>query len=619
MKRKKRLAGRLSTTSDQKQPNHLLFFDTETHNHYISDTQKEQHLTLGVARYVYREAGGNIKSRQDCIFRNTDELMTFIESKVHAKKKILIFAHNIAFDIMVTNLPKWFKENRVTPQPFIRNGMVFVWSVRYESRSLTFINTGNFTPYRLSQIAKDLGMEKLLVEFETVGEQELIEYCTMDVAIIEKLILSFIQFLEDNQLGAFKSTLASQALTAYTTRFNKNLPYTTDINGVLDLEKEAYKGGRTECFKIGRFNHEKIYYTDINSMYPYVMTGDLIPKRFIRGMVNPPINRTYETMKHRYIIARCKLQTPLPFIATLFNPLKYKITNSTTTPKDSKLIFPIGEFEVVLHHAELEYAIENGFVQSISQALMYERGEIFNDYVNFFTDMKIQATIDGNRVNRLMAKLFLNSLYGKFGQRHKSFNLIEESPDIMVFPDKIYNDKGEIISSEFLWFGERWENITQGWANHSIPAIAGAVTSKARMLLWYYALEVGLENLYYTDTDSLMVNAIGYDKLKDHIDDTKLGYLKLEKTADELIINGCKDYRFDGKRTLKGVPTNATEISPQTYEYEHFEGAGQWQRRGMDTPPRITLMQKTKRSPYDKAHVNPDGTVEPFVLKYHHS
>lgn len=614
MKKQKRREGRLSKTTDDRQPNHLFFFDTETISNYITPTQKEQILRLGVVRYNYIDKDLNVKVDKELTFYSTDELMEFIFHFLAKKKVGYIFAHNVGFDLMVTSLPMWFKNKGLDIKPYIRNGMVFIWSVKTPNGTLKFINTANYTPYKLSKIAKDLGMEKLSVQFDTDNESELIKYCRQDVSIIRELITQYIRFLDDNKLGSFKMTLASQALNAYKRRFNSNLPYTHTDNEVLELEERSYKGGRTECFKIGEFNSQTYYYTDINSMYPYVMYGDNQPKRRINSIYNPSLEKVERLSSIRYLLADCTLNTPLPFIGTLFNPKQYTITNSSTTPRHNKLIFPTGEFREVLHHAELIYALERGFIQKIHRLVLYECGDLFSEYIDFFYNLKKTSVESGNSTIALMAKLFLNSLYGKFGQRYKFFKPIADvNPDEFTI-DMVYNEVTNKFYSEFVWFNERWANITDGWVSHSMPIIAGAITSKARMLLWEYAEMVNRENLYYTDTDSLVVNEIGLNNIDSYLNPLELGYLKIEKTTDHLTINGLKDYRWGDTRTLKGVPKTAIEIEPNVFQYEQFEGLAQWQRRDMSKPPLIYTTTKTKRTPYDKGVLLPDGNVVPYNL-----
>ena len=350
-------------------------------------------------------------------------------------------------------------------------------------------------------------------------------------------------------------------------------------------------------------------------MYPYVMRGDNMPKRMIRELTEISIDKVANLMNERYVLCEVTLNTPLNFLGVLYKPDKYTITNTTQKPHGSKLLFPIGEFRETLHHNELTYALKMGFVNKIHRCIIYERADLFTEYIDFFTKMKVDATNDNNPTYRLMAKLFLNSLYGKFAQRHKWFEPITEHVRDKFHADIVHNIDTGKTHSEFKWFGETWGNFTDGWVEHSIPVIAGAVTANARMLLWDYIYEIGVNNMYYTDTDSLVTNTDGYNFLQPFIHDTTLGKLKLEKTTDRMSIYGCKDYRFGDERVLKGVPKNAIEVDKHTFEYEQFEGVAQWQRRDMSKPPTIFTTTKTKRTEYDKGIQQIDGTVIPYEFK----
>jgi len=44
-----------------------------------------------------------------------------------------------------------------------------------------------------------------------------------------------------------------------------------------EFEREAYFGGRVECFRLGNFTDEFFYNIDVNSMFPSVMKENLYP------------------------------------------------------------------------------------------------------------------------------------------------------------------------------------------------------------------------------------------------------------------------------------------------------------------------------------------------------
>lgn len=153
-----------------------------------------------------------------------------------------------------------------------------------------------------------------------------------------------------------------------------------------------------------------------------------------------------------------------------------------------------------------------------------------------------------------------------------------------------------------------------GESTYSFPAIAGAVTAYARMYLYHLMQTAGFENIFYCDTDSLIVNAKGLERLDHYLNDIQLGSLKVEDYTSEVIIRGCKDYAFGDDNKTKGVPKKAIPLSTHDWEYEQFRGAKTWLNEGMPVGMIIEQRTKERRTSYDKGVVLPSGNVTPLVF-----
>jgi len=595
-------------------PSQMVFFDTETSPIIKDNGQEYQSLKLGVARYIKLSPKGKIIKDESIVFRNNRTFIRFISQFMRPKTKIYLFAHNIAFDIMVLDLAQYFLEIGVETRPPIQNNAMFLWRVKTARGTLEFINTGNYVLRPLADIGEDLGIPKLAIDFGDVTDDELITYCARDVEILKVFIFKMVQWLRDNNLGSFKSTIASLAFSVYRYKF-MNIPIGIHNDGLaLKIERKGYKGGRTEVHQMGNFNSVIYGYYDINSMYPFVMKDENLPTKYLGYEHQPTLSTIKEYMKDYYIIADVTITTDKPFFPIKFNPNYHTIENTNIDPTTGKLIFPIGTINSVLHHDELAYAIEENMPIEIHGFTYYKRGKIFSEYVDFFTKMKIQADEVNNKTDRLFAKLMLNSLYGKWGQKFKDTvyvgNVVTQFDSNCTIIDK----NGNEIATQTIWLGRVYHAITNGEATYSFPAIAGAITAKARMLLWSYMERLGIENIFYCDTDSIITNDVGWDILKDEIHPTKLGALALEKASNNLIIRGAKDYQFGDGRVIKGVPKNAKLVKPNSYEYLQFEGFKTWVNRGASGSPRTWTQTKTKKSSYDKGIVQPNGKVKPLEV-----
>jgi hypothetical protein len=148
----------------------------------------------------------------------------------------------------------------------------------------------------------------------------------------------------------------------------------------------------------------------------------------------------------------------------------------------------------------------------------------------------------------------------------------------------------------------------------SFPAIASHITAYARMYLWELMKTAGLENVYYVDTDSLMLNKTGYAALKPRIDQTKLGALKVEWKSDHVVLNGLKDYEIDGRLKAKGIRKTAVQTAPGVFTQEQFRGIEGMIRDGDLDRILIKTVSKTLLRKYLKGQVMESGKVFPLRL-----
>jgi len=90
--------------------------------------------------------------------------------------------------------------------------------------------------------------------------------------------------------------------------------------------------------------------------------------------------------------------------------------------------------------------------------------------------------------------------------------------------------------------------------------------------MWMYDLmcQARREHVYYIDTDSLIVDYIGFRALESEIDEHAIGKLKIESESDDVEILARKDYKFGGKRVLKGIRRDAIEVEPNRFSQWHF-------------------------------------------------
>jgi hypothetical protein len=185
---------------------------------------------------------------------------------------------------------------------------------------------------------------------------------------------------------------------------------------------------------------------------------------------------------------------------------------------------------------ELKNAIKFGYLFEVLEGYIFKAEDLFSKYIEKLYNMK--ATSPKNSPKYQIAKLLLNSLYGRFGMApimNHSEIVQKQNMDIIIRDIGIENIISEIplgyqslivLNDEFV--DEMQINV----------AIALCVTANARVDMSVFKNNPKLTGkLYYTDTDSAFIEK---ELPKYMVDETKLGKMKLEYILTEFVALGTK-------------------------------------------------------------------------------
>lgn len=588
----------LPESKSQEMPSNCIWFDTET-KHRLDDAGRQHHyLWFGYAAFQRRIPSGKWSEPEWFRFETIAEFWEWVNSKSRPRTRLYLFAHNGGFDLPVmhafTELPKMgFKlKNAVADAP----PLILTW--RNDSRTIRFIDTLNIWRTSLEEIGKSIGHNKLTMPAPEAPQSEWDAYGQQDTDIIRRALLAWFDFLTDNDLGGFSATIASQSFNAYRHRFMPCPIFIDNNEKALEVSRASYVGGRTECFKLGT-HRGQFYYLDVNSMYPSVMKDNLFPRQLVSVYRDPSDKEIEKWSKEFLLIAECIINTDEPIYPMIFG---------------SKLIFPVGRFHVFLAHPEYMQAVKRGHVEQTIRVACYEPAELFSDFVTEIYTLRQKARKQGNEINAWLYKILLNSLYGKFGQRGRRYETIGEcDPNELGVWLEVDADSGNVVNlRKFGGIIQEW--VEEDEARYSFPAIAATVTAYARQILWQAIERCGRDNVYYMDTDSIVVNAAGYEAMKPLIDPKQLGAWKLEDTFSEITLYGPKDYIFGDKARTKGVRSNALWLKPNKIEQDRFVGLKGLLREQDLEGPIVHRIEKTLNRDYTKANIKADGSTLPLFV-----
>jgi len=647
----------LLPTNVKEMQNDFIFLDVETKKFEYS--YKNYHQKFYLCCAIFQNRKENLKIEK--IYYNRSELWNDVEKQFnfHLKEKqeYIIYTHNAQFDFKLVNGYKELIKRgwKLSSPPYVK-GIVFIANYQKNNCILKIWSTTNYVSKTLEEIGESLGFPKLKVDFNKCTDKELEIYCMRDTNIVFHFVNKLVKFLLKYHLSELKATISSLSMNCFLSSFFH------PEKGVLEtqigihcwkqaqiLERMSYKGGISDCFKIGE-SKEYLYKLDINSQYPASMRNERLPVRLVgtenesvyvkESYVSEHLDEYYKYLrKHTdYLLtADCTIYLPEKWAYVIKNFKEYGL---------NKTVFFSGITRIVLNSPVLDFVEKYGKILKIHRINVYDGRVIFKEFVDFFYDKKVLFQEQGDKIFREFCKIILNGQYGKWGQRFTEWKKINfdskfwknNEKIILLMMDKKgllkYDDPNlEFMKEPFIYLGpvnkvaefylidgRLWYFIqTKENSKEAFVAISSFITSYARIMLVNYLLIAKRENVYYTDTDSLYVNEKGLNYLKEKnlISDIKLGALKIEDEGYG-IFYGPKFYDFNSVRKCKGIKRNSMLLEENEKEAVYL--TENWQKLKTDlkfqtiSEQIITLSIKRMNKTYTKGIVKENGDIRPYSV-----
>lgn len=489
-------------------------------------------------------------------------------------KNTVCYFHNLKFDgefILSYLLRNGYRySNNREPKTFetliTDTGLWYSVTVIFEKKNkkykkVTFYDSLKKLPFKVSTISKAFNLEdeKLEIDYKAYRApgHELTEeerrYIVNDCRIVAAALK--IQFSK----GLTKMTNASDALNGYKEIIEKKnferlfptFPFELDAN-----IRRAYKGGFVYLNPIYKDARGlKGITLDVNSLYPSVMYDSMLPYGypiFFEGEPNP--DETYNLFIVR-ICARFKVKKDHIPTIQLKNSNRFIQTEYITDSDvyDDKGLLNDDPVELVLTSVDLALFLDHYDIEYIEYLDGFKfkgRVGLFKQYIDYWGHIK--ETTKG--AERQLAKLMLNSLYGKFATNPKAstkFSVIDADGIIHHVDNNAKNR--ELYNATDIDEDELRDPV--------YTAMGAFITAYARNKTIRSAQAV-YDRFIYADTDSL--HLVGYD-LPDGIEihDTKLGVWAHEGTFTDSKYIRAKTYMetINGvdKITCAGMPENVKE------------------------------------------------------------
>ena len=458
-----------------------------------------------------------------------NSIESFFE-RIKKENNPYIYFHNLKFDgefilyYLIKNGYEWVeskeKRNKTFSTLISDMGLFYSIEVYFEvgkkTKKVTFIDSLKIINQTVESMPRTFKIpeNKLEIDYNLRREkghiltEEEKAYVKNDVVIVAKA-LSYLF-----NMGLTKMTAGSNALSEYKTitKLNRFRNLYKPLNYDIDQDiRKSYRGGFTylnPSYKNKEVKEGEVL--DVNSLYPSVMYKEILPfgePFFFNG-------RYVEDKVYPLYIQRltCCFRIKEGKIPTI------QIKHSRFV--DNEYLTYSGEEPVALTLTSIDMKLF--FEQYDVWDLNFESGwkfkgmrGLFTTYIDKWISVKNEATISGNKGMRQVAKIMLNSLYGKFATS------LDVQSKIPYLEDDVVKYKlSEKTTKEGVY-------LPMG---AFITAYARDKTIRTSQAIKDYSIKkYGIDMYCYSDTDSIHT-ILPIDELEQfcEIDDVKLGAWKHE-------------------------------------------------------------------------------------------
>jgi DNA polymerase type B, organellar and viral len=461
-----------------------------------------------------------------------------------------IYIHNLSNFDGIFLLKYLISNEQLIINPTFKDGKMINIDVKfgYNHRyKISFRDSYLILLFSLSKLAKNFNVGgKGSFEFKKVDnlnnkglqiiKEELSVYCKNDTYILFKIIQKFNYLIFNKWHLNINNypTLPSVAMALFKSKFLIENQVCV-IKGIPFKEiKNSYTGGSTDMY----IPHgQEIFGYDINSLYPHSMANNPVPvnnmKYFEGNMEN--IDNLFGFF---YVEIEAPNNLNIPILQIHYN---------------NRTISPLGKFSGWFFSEELKQAADLfGYKFHIIKGYTFDKANIFKDYINELYSLRL--TYPKSDPMNYIAKLLMNSLYGRFG-------LNPLLPETQIIDKDMLDDFIDYCEiSELIEFDSKIllqyldENKIKNFNNDKMEgeissniAIASAITAYSRMTMAdikNYCLNNGIK-IYYSDTDSVFTDK----PLPDHFVGKAIGQFKLESISKEAVFLAPKVYGLVDKDT----------------------------------------------------------------------
>jgi len=625
-------------------PAAVIFLDSETRT--VGDgAQEAEQLRCWAAQLVrrrHRRRAGEV-SRAD----GTDAMQAAeaIDAWASEDKSTWLYAHNVAFDLVTTNLAVnlarlgWELSSRhavsgASPWMILHKGRQVV-AERRDSRdrrsirqrikwqhTLTITDSFSLTPVRLDQLAAYAPIDKPALPRDSDDLQVWLARCWADVEILSWSVLSLMRFWDDNDLGKWAISGAASGWNAYRHKLGAKDVLIDPDQDALALEHQAIYGGRRDVFRCGRLPAGRYSEIDFTAAYPTIAATQLLPAKRM-GPLTAQIASSILKGQCRYgMVAEVELDTEVA---------RWPVREL------GRVFYPVGRFVTTLAGPEIAEAHRLGCLVEVRSGYFYAMSDHMQPWASWVLALQQAPDDEVPGPVKIAAKAWSRSVCGKWAQRGWQTESIPGPPGDGWSYEDVWIAGSEARASICGLGDQRYLSIADQESESEFPAILAYIEAHCRLRLARVIESAPAGSIIQCDTDGLMASmqtledglaarlpwlaGPGHRKALIPFQLTSWATLAAPLTMREktsftrAVVHGPQHVEIEGKPRFAGMPASAWASGENRWAARLWPGLS-WQiRHGAEGSYVRPVHDYLVVGPYAAGWVLDTGLVRPVQIE----
>ena len=437
-----------------------------------------------------------------------------IDAWASSAKSCWLYAHNVAFDLIVTNLAAELVARGWELSSRFGLGTTAMWCVLHKGRrdrvrsdrlakdgtaaaktdwchTLTIADSASIWPLPLAELAAHTGTDKPPLPAEGDSPELWAARCRADVVILQKLVLALMDWWDRTDQGKWSVTGAALGWQTYRRTLDPRQVVIDHDPALIEWERQAVYGGRRDVFRVGNLPPGKYGELDYEAAYPTIAANCPLPAKVACRLTPDHCAAALRGQHLKWMIAEVTVTTAVP---------RWPVRAL------GRVFYPVGTFRTTLAGPDLEAAWEAGALEAVHGGYLYVMTRHLAPWarrcLGWVKDK--DGAVPGPV--KAAAKLWSRAVIGKFGQKGWRTDPWQGPPDdawsVEQISDGYTHARGVVTGLG----GRYYLSWADQRGDHERPAVLAFVESHVRVRLGALIAGDYGEAIVQCDTDGAMVS-----------------------------------------------------------------------------------------------------------------